>query len=193
MNIGIPDFLSMAQNFHIAKYSTNATLYEKKTSVYLSLAKYLSQPFKKRTAYEQLLNIAPRQTSLDTDGLKELELHIKKLFSDEVYSRYTELLPIFEEFEIADSDLNELFETVRNGEPEIYEQIKDSLLDDQNTEKSEQLLDSLTISFVEQMPWHNRTVYSYREIEKDYELKKEQYVEGAKALLEDMEKEIERF
>ena len=183
----------MAQNFHIAKYSTNATLYEKKTSVYLSLAKYLSQPFKKRTAYEQLLNIAPRQTSLDTDGLKELELHIKKLFSDEVYSRYTELLPIFEEFEIADSDLNELFETVRNGEPEIYEQIKDALLDDQNTEKSEQLLDSLTISFVEQMPWHNRTVYSYREIEKDYELKKEQYVEGAKALLEDMEKEIERF
>ena len=76
--------------------------------------------------------------------------------------------------------------------PKWYIQVRDALLDDECTKESEEVLDDLEITFLNQEPWQNRKVYNYQELEKEYMEKQEQYIAGVSAILDEMEEEIER-
>ena len=191
MKIGIPDVFSAIQNHHLAKKSADIALYEPKKQVYFQLKKHLEQPFSGRTAYEKFLDIIPMEHTLSRDEVEKLKFDISHLFSEDISVRYDEAMAIFAEWNAVDWDLNELFEAIKSNDYESYFKVKSALLDDECTEKSEQVLDDLEIIFLHQKPWQNRIKYNYREIEKEYKEMQAQYEAAALALLDDMANEIE--
>ena len=191
MSIRLPDFSALIQNHHLAKQSANIALYEPKKQVYFQLKKHLEQPFSGRTAYERFLDIIPKEHALSRDEVEKLKFDINHLFSESISTRYEEAMAIFAEWNAVDWDLNELFETIKSSDYESYFQVKEALLDDECTEKSEQVLDDLEITFLNQAPLQNRIKYNYREIEKEYKEMQAQYEAAALALLDDMANEIE--
>lgn len=192
MSIRLPDFSALIQNHHLAKQSANIALYEPKAQVYFQLKKYLAHPFSYRTAYERVIDITPTLCPLSQEDIERLEFDIEHLFSDNVYVRFTELSAILEELHNINFDLNELFDAIKSDKPEWYIQVRDALLDDECTKESEEVLDDLEITFLNQEPWQNRKVYNYQELEKEYMEKQEQYIAGVSAILDEMEEEIER-
>lgn len=191
MKIGIPDVFSAIQNHCLAKKSADIALYEPKKQVYFQLKKHLEQPFSCRTAYERFLDIIPMEHTLSRDEVEKLKFDINHLFSESISTRYEEAMAIFAEWNAVDWDLNELFEAIKSSDYESYVQVKEALLDDECTEKSEQVLDDLEITFLNQAPLQNRIKYNYREIEKEYKEMQAQYEAAALALLDDMANEIE--
>ena len=131
------------------------------------------------------------QHTLSRDEVEKLKFDINHLFSESINTRYEEAMAIFAEWNAVDWDLNELFEAIKSSDYESYSQVKEALLDDECTEKSEQVLDDLEITFLNQSPWQNRIKYNYREIEKEYKEMQTQYEAAALALLDDMANEIE--
>ena len=191
MKIGIPDVFSAIQNHCLAKKSADIALYEPKKQVYFQLKKHLEQPFSCRTAYERFLDIIPMEHTLSRDEVEKLKFDINHLFSESISTRYEEAMAIFAEWNAVDWDLNELFEAIKSSDYESYVQVKEALLDDECTEKSEQVLDDLEITFLNQAPPPHRIKYNYREIEKEYKEMQSQYEAAGLALLDDMANEIE--
>ena len=94
--------------------------------------------------------------TLSRDEVEKLKFDISHLFSENISVRYDEAMAIFAEWNAVDWDLNELFEAIKSNDYESYFKVKSALLDDECTEKSEQVLDDLEIIFLHQKPWQNR-------------------------------------
>lgn len=186
----ISDISSLLQNHRIAQKANNIALYEQKSQVYFQAKQYFENPFNYRTAYERVCDITPSFCKLSKEDIEKLEFDLEHLFSESVLLRYKELCAMLEEIRDINLDLIELFDAIRDGKPEMYSQIKEALIHDEDTEHSKKILDDLEICFVTPQPERRRAVYNYRDLEKEYMCQMEQYKAGAAVLLNEMDMEI---
>ncbi len=191
MSLMIPDFSALIQNHVLARRSANIAQYGTKADVYFQLKQYLAHPLSGRSAYERIAGITPPQHSLSKKDIERLDFDIKHVFSDDVYTRFTEVMALAEEMRNIDFDLYELFDTIKLDMPEQYQAVQAAILDDNCTKESEEVLNQLEITFVQQAPGRDRQVYNFRDLEREYKEIYDQFAAAASAILSEIENEIE--
>ena len=182
--------VTLIKNHCSSKKSENISAYGTKSEIYFRLKQWMECDFYKKSVYEKLIDEETTDSYLSQSELDKMRFDIDHWFSKNATKKYDRVITSLHEWKDADDEMNELFETIKDGEYECYSQIREAVIDEISKEEPRTMLDDLEIVLVTPKPWRNTGVYNYREIEKKCLEKERHYRDSVSELLNAMKKEI---